>query len=203
MIRVCIPSLVWGSPARFSLPRGENFSHFCTSILPGGITQIPMYTYAPLTDIKGRSQTPYTAPSNSHVSHDNGAQIRVFGFSPTTQVQKQAQNKCVHDLCAPCSILCAFIFMLRPQLMQVTCAPDKSQLFWLRKEPENPQFEPHAGIKMAQILGSPLYICGATREMQRKRVNLREWTGITIWGFKCTYFQGKKGCFLHFRSNLF
>ena len=29
-----------------------------------------------------------------------------------------------------------------------------------RKKPEYPQFEPHARIKMAQVLGSPLYICG-------------------------------------------
>ena len=27
---------------------------------------------------------------------------------------------------------------------------------------ENPQFEPHARIKMAQVLGSPMYICGVT-----------------------------------------
>ena len=32
---------------------------------------------------------------------------------------------------------------------------DKSFFFW--KKPENPKFEPNAGIKMAQVLESPLY----------------------------------------------
>ena len=41
---------------------------------------------------------------------------------------------------------------------QVTYAPDVPRLFWLRKMPEDPQFEPHAGIKMAQVLGSLVYI---------------------------------------------
>ena len=36
--------------------------------------------------------------------------------------------------------------------MQVTYAPDKSWLFWLQENPENPQFEPHVGIKMEQVL---------------------------------------------------
>ena len=44
--------------------------------------------------------------------------------------------------------------------MQVTYTPDKPRLFWLREKPEDPQFDPHAGIKMAQVLGSPLYIYG-------------------------------------------
>ena len=38
--------------------------------------------------------------------------------------------------------------------------PDESQLFWSREKPKYPQFEPHAGMKMAQVLGSPLYIFG-------------------------------------------
>ena len=70
------------------------------------------------------------------------------------------QHKCAHDLCAPCGILHLFIFTLRPQLMQVAYALDKLRLFWLREKPEDPQFEPHAGIKMAQVLGSPVYIYG-------------------------------------------
>ena len=42
--------------------------------------------------------------------------------------------------------------------MQVTYAPEEPQLFWLRETPEDPQFEPHARIKMAQVLGSLVYI---------------------------------------------
>ena len=32
--------------------------------------------------------------------------------------------------------------------------------FDYKKKPEDPQFEPHAGIKIAQVLGSLVYICG-------------------------------------------
>ena len=37
---------------------------------------------------------------------------------------------------------------------------NKSRLFWLQDKPEDPQFEPHARIKMVQVMGSPLYIGG-------------------------------------------
>ena len=46
--------------------------------------------------------------------------------------------------------------------MQMVYALDELRLFWLREKPEDPQFEPHAGIKMAQILESPVYIYGGT-----------------------------------------
>ena len=36
--------------------------------------------------------------------------------------------------------------------MQVTYAPDKPHLFGLQEKPEDPQFEPHAALKMAQDL---------------------------------------------------
>ena len=40
--------------------------------------------------------------------------------------------------------------------MQLTYyAPDEPRLFLLREKPEDPQFEPHAGIKMAHGLESP------------------------------------------------
>ena len=45
--------------------------------------------------------------------------------------------------------------------MQVTYAPDEPRLFWLREKPEDPQFEPHFGIKNGSgfwVLGSPVYI---------------------------------------------
>ena len=46
---------------------------------------------------------------------------------------------------------------LYPQ-MQVVYALDELRLFWLREKAEDPQFEPHARIKMAQVLGSIMYI---------------------------------------------
>ena len=36
-----------------------------------------------------------------------------LGFLPTTH--EKTQNKCVHNFCAPCSILGMYIFMLRLQ----------------------------------------------------------------------------------------
>ena len=39
--------------------------------------------------------------------------------------------------------------------MQLTYVPDEPRLFLLREKPEDPQFEPHAGIKMAYGLVSP------------------------------------------------
>ena len=41
--------------------------------------------------------------------------------------------------------------------MQLTYAHDEPQLFLLREKPEDPQFEPHAGIKMAQGLVYPSF----------------------------------------------
>ena len=35
----------------------------------------------------------------------------------------------------------------------------------ITRKTQRPQFEPHAGIKMAQVLGSPLYICGAVTKI--------------------------------------
>ena len=52
-----------------------------------------------------------------------------------------------------------FVFTHRPQYMQVTQAPDEPRLFWLREKPKGPQVMPHAGIKMAQVLWSQVFIC--------------------------------------------
>ena len=49
--------------------------------------------------------------------------------------------------------------MLRPQYMQVAYAPNEPLLFWLQEKPEDPQIQPHAGIKMVQGLVSLMYIC--------------------------------------------
>ena len=42
--------------------------------------------------------------------------------------------------------------------MQLAYAPDEPLLFLLREKPEDPQIEPHAGIKMAKGLVSPASI---------------------------------------------
>ena len=82
-----------------------------------------------------------------------GLNMGVFGFLPTTHTTANVKG-------CKISVLHEFVFMLRLQWMQVICAPDKPRLFSLREKPKDPQFEPHAGIKMVQILGSLVYICG-------------------------------------------
>ena len=44
--------------------------------------------------------------------------------------------------------------------MQVAYALDELQLFWWWEKPKDTQFEPHAKIKIAQVLWSPVYIYG-------------------------------------------
>ena len=55
--------------------------------------------------------------------------------------------------------------------VQCTYTPGEPWLFWSREKPEYLQFEPHAGINMAQVLGSPLYICGILTECGPKTVS--------------------------------
>ena len=50
--------------------------------------------------------------------------------------------------------------------MQLNYAPDEPRLFLLREKPEDPQIEPHAGIKMAQDLQvSPSFISVALAQV--------------------------------------
>ena len=72
-------------------------------------------------------------------------------------MQKQTQTKCVHHLLALCNVLRVFISLLSSRLDRSTYAPDESWLIW---SCEYPQLEPHVVIKMVQVLGSPVYICG-------------------------------------------
>ena len=46
--------------------------------------------------------------------------------------------------------------------MQVIYTLDEPRLFWLLEKHEYPQFEPQVEIKIAQVLGSSMYmyICG-------------------------------------------
>ena len=53
-------------------------------------------------------------------------------------------------------------------------APDESRLFWSQKKPRLAQVEPHAGIEMAQVLGSPLYICGFNTMSNKKTIVLHD-----------------------------
>ena len=53
--------------------------------------------------------------------------------------------------------------------MQATYAPDEPWLFWLREEPEDTQIQPHVRIKMVQVLGSLVFICGVNPEVLKNK----------------------------------
>ena len=102
------------------------------------------------TDIHQRSQTSYTAPCNGVVSH--GAQfggLRVF-----------CRNKCKSNAFLIYAFVFMFVLMLWTQYIQVTYILDEPWLIWSGEKPKDPQFKPHAKIKMAQVLRSLVYICG-------------------------------------------
>ena len=115
------------------------------------------------TDIQGRSQTLYTTPCNGVVSH--WLKLGVFRFLPTTHtttITKQMHPRFSRTV----QCLRIFIFTLRQQYMQVTYAPDELWLCWLQEKPEDPQFEPHARIKIMQFLWSSLFICGSNWKVE-------------------------------------
>ena len=100
-----------------------------------------------MPDIENRSQNSYTTPCNGVVSH--GA------LADHTRGNKRKQNA-------------SMIFARYRRVMRVyLCAQTAVHTHLINhgyfdrsKKPEYPQFEPHAGIKTAQVPGSPLYICG-------------------------------------------
>ena len=73
---------------------------------------------------------------------------------PQVLKQTQRNSSMIFECCA------AFHTCLSSRSDCSTYAPDESRLFWSQEKPEYPQFEPHARIKMAQVLGSLVYICG-------------------------------------------
>ena len=106
------------------------------------------------TDLDCRSPTSCTAPCNGVISH--GAPMGgIWVFADHTHTWKQTQTKCVHDLCVPCGISHVFIFSLKPQLMQMTYAPDESVILITRK-PKYPSGSHMLGRKGADFLISGL-----------------------------------------------
>ena len=74
-----------------------------------------------------------------------------------------------------CVFLCEFTFMLRPQYICTW----RITVILIGGKPEYPQFEPHAGIKMAHFLGSTVYICGFYRYVREGRV--RGWGALNFF----------------------
>ena len=62
-----------------------------------------------------------------------------------------------------------------PRSDRSTLTANESQLFWLQ---EYLQLEPHARIKMAQVLGSLVYICGCEQIKAAKVAVLPESTRV-------------------------
>lgn len=67
---------------------------------------------------------------------------------------------------------------------QVTYAPDAPWLFWFWEKPEDTQFEPHAGMKMASVF-DPLFVHGLHvtfwQYFSSKRSNF--WQHFQYWCF--------------------
>ena len=106
-----------------------------------------------ITGIQGRSQTSYTTLCDGVVNH--GAQIGVFQFFANhIRGHKCKQNTSTIFTCHMALHTC-----LSSRSDGSTYAPNESRLFWSQEKTLDFEFEPHAGIKMAQILRSPLYMC--------------------------------------------
>ena len=160
---------LWNSIVRISFDAIFSilFGHICQtkvhmtiSILTSGIhmslSQLCCWTW--ITNIQGRSQTSYTAPCNGVVSH--GALS--LGFCQPTKAKTNVKTNVF--MIFTCCV--AYLSSRRSQQMQVIYAPDEPRLFWLREKPEDPKFEPHARIKMAQVLGFPWYIISMSTILQ-------------------------------------
>ena len=117
-----------------------------------------------------------------------GLNLGVFGSLPTMHAKnKKNPTTNAFMIFAPCGVLRVFVFMLKLQYMQVTYAPDEPRLFWLWEKLKDPQFEPHDGIKMVQVLGSLVYICGFTSELRlSKQMTGTSYNNVT---FVATYFE--------------
>ena len=118
-------------------------------------------TWEVTADIDRRSQDSYTSLCNGVVSH--GAPIGdIRVFADHTSGNKRKQNAFT---------IFARRFMCTYLYAQAVYAPDESRLlFWSREKPKYSQLESHAGIKMAQCLGSPVYICESfSRSIQMQK----------------------------------
>ena len=102
-------------------------------------------------------EVPHPAPCNGVISH--GLKLRVFGILPTTHTNTSAKQMCPQSSRSVQIFMCVYLHA-QTAIDAGDIRTHEHWLFWLREKSKDPQFEPHAGIKMAQVLGSPLYICG-------------------------------------------
>ena len=81
-------------------------------------------------------------PCNGIVSHV-GLQI----FADHTPQNKHKQNKRIHDLPTSCGVLRVFILMPQTAVDVGDIHTWRTRVILITEKPEDPQFEPHAGIK--------------------------------------------------------
>ena len=138
-------------------------SYSFTSILKVGWSWITFYKL--YFNHRQRYQTSYTAPCMVS-SSAMGLNLGVFRcFADHTH--EQTENKCVHNLRAPCSVLRVFVFRLILQHMQVTHALDKPRLFWLRKNPKTLKLNPMQGSRWCRFW----YISGVYLWLQQTLIS--------------------------------
>ena len=133
-------------------------AYVCNSLLP--IIMIILIYFCLCTFyLNGhqRSQTSYATPCNGVVSH--GAQFGVFGFLPTTYAKINAKQMRSRSLPAVrrCALVCLHA--------QIALHAGNIDTWWTTvieywKSPKTPKIQPHDAFKMAQDLGSLVYICG-------------------------------------------
>ena len=130
-------------------------NQFCIAVEP-----LYMRSVRP-TDIHRKSQTLYTALCNGVISY--GAQIGVFAdhackinVKPVRPPSSRATQHFLH----------VYLYC------QTTVDAGDICTWWTTAtvivgKPEDPKFQSHARIKMAQVLESPLYICGEAQEVEK------------------------------------
>ena len=102
-------------------------------------------------------------------------QLGVLGvfFFPTTHTVKQLQTICVYDLRVPSRP--AFCAYLSPRSDLSTC-PWPIKIILIAGKPRIPPiWQPHARINMAQLLGSPVYICGWNSFLNGWNLHCQHW----------------------------
>ena len=103
--------------------------------------------------IHQRSQTSYTSPCNGVVSHR--AQFGGLRVLATKHAKKNAGQMCSRSSSTVLHITRVCLHTQTTVYVHLL----KHSYFDYGKT-QDPQIEPHAGIKMPQVLGSVVYICG-------------------------------------------
>ena len=114
---------------------------------------------------KGDPRTPIPP----RVMAPSAMELQLRSLQTTHKGNKRKQNASTTFACHT-----AFYACFSSRLDRSTYAPDESWLFWSQEKPEYPKLEPHAGEKMAQVLGSLVYIC----DLAWNILNFKTWLAL-------------------------